>query len=66
MLPTLQAELDRHKIDHKLDVWPGTHHGFSFPARDIYDETAAEGSWTFFFEMCERRLKGVGKQAAAD
>ena len=30
VIPTLQVELTAHEINHKIDVWPGTHHGFSF------------------------------------
>ena len=57
VIPTLKAELDTHGTRYRLDVWPGTHHGFSFPARDIYDHDASEKSWTIFFDMCERNVK---------
>lgn len=57
VLPTLRAALDEHGVDYRLEVWPGTHHGFSFPARDIYDEHAAEGAWKIFFDLCARRVR---------
>lgn len=59
VIPTLRSELDAHGVRYRLDVWPGTHHGFSFPAREVYDEQAAEQSWAIFFELCERRVKNA-------
>lgn len=59
VIPTLQCELDAHGINHRLDEWPGTHHGFSFPAREIYDHEASEKSWSIFFDMCERNVKNA-------
>ena len=56
VIPTLEAELEKHGVEHRLDVWPGTAHGFSFPSRDIYHEEAAEKSWEIFFDMCRRRI----------
>jgi carboxymethylenebutenolidase len=59
VIPTLKSELDSHAVRYRLDVWPGTHHGFSFPARDIYDHNASEKSWQIFFDMCERNVKNA-------
>jgi carboxymethylenebutenolidase len=59
VVPTLKAELEAQGIEHRVDVWPGTHHGFSFPERDIYDHNASEKSWEIFFDMCERRVKNA-------
>jgi carboxymethylenebutenolidase len=57
VIPTLRHELEAHGIEHRLDVWPGTHHGFSFASRDIYDKEAAEASWGIFFDILERRVR---------
>jgi len=57
VIPTLSAELLARGTNYRLDVYPGTHHGFSFPSRDIYDRNAAESCWSIFFDMCARRLK---------
>lgn len=56
VIPTLQAELDKHNIDHVLEVLPGTQHGFCFPKRDIYDKAAAEKVYAHFMDMCRRKL----------
>jgi len=56
VIPTLKAELDKYKIDHVLEVHPGTEHGFCFPLRDCYHEDAAEKVWRLFMDMCKRRI----------
>jgi carboxymethylenebutenolidase len=57
VIPTLKAELDAHNTNYRLDIWPGTNHGFSFASRDIYDEAASEGSWIIFFDMLDRKVR---------
>ena len=56
VIPDLSAALDQHKVDYRLDIWPGTDHGFCFPQRPAYVEAAAEGVWKLVFEMFKRRL----------
>lgn len=56
VIPTLQAELDKHKVDHVLEVHPGTSHGFCFKSRDDYNEAAAEKVHAHFMDMCKRKL----------
>ena len=56
VLPTLKNELDQHKIRHVIEVHAGTEHGFCFPSRDIYVESAAEKVHTHFMDMCDRHL----------
>ena len=57
VIPDLQAALDQHDVAYKLDVWPGTEHGFCFPARPLYKEEAAEKVWTLVFDLFERKLQ---------
>lgn len=56
VIPTLQAELDKHNIDHVLEVHPSTGHGFCFPGRDSYNKAAAEKVHAHFMDMCKRKL----------
>ncbi len=57
VVPTLQAELDKHGIEHVLETHPGTTHGFCFASRgDDYNEEAAEKVHAHFMDMCQRRL----------
>ena len=57
VIPTLRSALDEHGIDYTLDVHLGTEHGFCFPLRDIYNETAAEKAHAHFMDMCARHLQ---------
>ena len=56
VIPTLRRTLADHGITHDIDVFADTQHGFSFPSRDVYSETAAETSWVKIFDMFARRL----------
>ena len=56
VIPALRAELDRHETRYRLDIWPGTEHGFSFPTRDVYHEEASEKCWDIFFDLCRRAI----------
>ena len=56
VIPTLRGELDRHETRCRLDIWPGTEHGFSFPTRDVYHEEASEKCWDIFFDLCRRTI----------
>lgn len=56
VIPDLKAALDTHKVPYRLDVWPGTEHGFCFPERAAYVETAAEDVWNLVFDLYRRRL----------
>ena len=61
VVPTLKAELETHDIAHRLDIWPGTQHGFSFASRDVYHEKASERCWEIFFDLCRRRIGATAK-----
>lgn len=56
VFPDLTAELDKYGISYRLDVYPGTHHGFCFPERSVYKKDAAEQVWEIVFDLFERRL----------
>ncbi len=52
----LKQALDRADVKYKLKVFPGTHHGFCFPERAVYDTLAAEATWSKIFAMWDRNL----------
>ncbi len=56
VIPELKAALEEHGVDYRLDVYPETGHGFSFPAREVYNEAAAEAAWERVFALYRRRL----------
>ena len=57
-IDVLRETLEKHGVDHWLDIYPGTEHGFCFPEREwCYVETAAEDVWRRSFGMFERQLR---------
>ncbi len=56
VIPTLRDTFARHAIAHRIEVLPGTRHGFSFPERDAYVEEAAEACWEGMLDLFSRRL----------
>ena len=56
VIPTLKAALDEHGVDYRLEIHPGTEHGFCFPLRDVYNQAAAEKVHALFMAMCRRKL----------
>lgn len=56
VIPDLRTKLDEHSVDYRIDVWPGTHHGFCFPQRDAYHEESAEQVWELVFDLFKRKL----------
>ena len=56
VIPDLKAALDEHGVPYRLDVWPGTGHGFCFPGRDAYRKEQAEGVWELVLDLYKRRL----------
>ncbi len=60
VIPTLKSALEKAGTRHALEVYPGTHHGFCFPERPVYDTKAAEATWDKIFALWERTVKQAG------
>jgi carboxymethylenebutenolidase len=43
----------------EVEIYPGTHHGFAFPKRPVYDRDAAERHWERLLALYRRNL-GTG------
>ncbi len=41
---------------NEVEIYPGTHHGFAFPKRPIYDRDAAERQWERLLALYRRNL----------
>ena len=41
---------------NEVEVYPGTHHGFAFPKRPVYDRDAAERHWERLLALYKRNL----------
>ena len=57
VIPTLQAALETAGTRHRLEIFPGTEHGFQFSERAAYAPEAAEEAWERLFELWDRNLK---------
>lgn len=57
VIPTLESTLSEHGVPHQIETYPGTHHGFCFPRRDVYDEASAERYWNTLFALYRRTLR---------
>ncbi|HET8995232.1 MAG TPA: dienelactone hydrolase family protein [Acetobacteraceae bacterium] len=55
--PALKDALARTDVKATVKVFPGTHHGFCFPERAVYDTLAAEQTWSDIVAMWDRNLK---------
>lgn len=61
-----QAELDRMPgmlrdagVRGRVEIYPGTEHGFAFPQRASYRREAGERHWERLFALFARNLKGA-------
>jgi carboxymethylenebutenolidase len=57
VIPDLKAALNKTDVKATVEVFPGTHHGFCFPERAVYDTIAAEVTWSKIFALWDRHLK---------
>ena len=56
VIPELQASLAKTDVANTVKIFQGTHHGFCFAERAVYDTVAAEQTWTDIFDLFKRRL----------
>lgn len=57
MINNLDNYLNNLNINYKIEVYPGTGHGFVFPERlGMYNEKAAEIHWTKLLDLFHRNL----------
>lgn len=58
VVPTFRDAMEKANVAARVDVVPGTHHGFCFAARNDYHPHAAEAVWEDIMAMFMRRLHG--------
>ncbi|HEY8616873.1 dienelactone hydrolase family protein [Phenylobacterium sp.] len=56
MVEALDAALKDSDTRAEVELYPGTHHGFAFPQRAVYDKAAAERHWERLFSLWRRTL----------
>lgn len=57
MVDGLEAHLRSVGANARVEWYPGTHHGFAFPLRPVYDKAAAERHWERLFSLFDRNLR---------
>lgn len=57
MIAPLRAALAADRVSAEVELYPGTHHGFAFPARPDYDKAAAERHWERLHALFRRHLQ---------
>jgi carboxymethylenebutenolidase len=56
MVAELRDHFARSGATGEIELYPGVHHGFAFPARWCYDKPAAERHWERLIALYRRRL----------
>jgi carboxymethylenebutenolidase len=57
VLDSLPAAMQAAGVNHRIEIYPGTEHGFAFPERPAYNKVAGERHWERMLELFDRRLK---------
>jgi carboxymethylenebutenolidase len=58
MIERLAEALAAAGVPHRIEWYPGTHHGFVFPGRPAYQPDSAERHWERLLDLFERTLGG--------
>jgi len=58
MIDQVRAAVAAEGGNAEVEVYPGTHHGFAFASRPVYDKPAAERHWERLFTLFGEALKG--------
>ncbi len=53
----IDAALAAAGVPHRLEIFPGADHGFTFPERYCYHKPSAERAWERVFSLFDRRLR---------
>ena len=57
VLDALPAAMEAAGVNHRIEIYPGTEHGFAFPERPAYNKAAGERHWERMLELFDRQLK---------
>jgi carboxymethylenebutenolidase len=56
MINALEQHLASVGANARVEWYPGTHHGFAFPQRPVFDKPSAERHWERIFSLFARNL----------
>jgi carboxymethylenebutenolidase len=57
LLERLPGIFEAAGTKHRIEVYPGTEHGFAFPQRPVYDKPAGERHWQRMLALFDRGLR---------
>jgi carboxymethylenebutenolidase len=52
----VRRTLKDDRANAEVEIYPGTHHGFAFPKRPVYERNAAERHWERLLSLYRRNL----------
>ena len=52
----VRQTMETDRAHAEVEIYPGTHHGFAFPKRPVYDREAAERHWERLLSLYRRNL----------
>jgi carboxymethylenebutenolidase len=52
----VRQAMENDRARAEVEIYPGTHHGFAFPKRPVYDRNAAERHWERLLSLYRRNL----------
>lgn len=58
VLEKIPAAFDAAGTNYRVEIYPGTDHGFAFPGRPAHDKASGERHWERMFALFARNLKG--------
>ena len=56
LLDSMPGIMKSAGVDHRIEIYPDTEHGFAFPQRPVYVKDAAERHWERLFALFNKRL----------
>lgn len=57
VLKQIPETFDAAGVSYRMEIYPGTDHGFAFPGRDAYVKLAGERHWHRMLALFDRNLK---------
>jgi carboxymethylenebutenolidase len=57
IIEKVKQSMKQDGANAEVEIYPGTHHGFAFPRRPVYDKKAAERHWERLLALYRRRLQ---------
>ena len=58
LLERLPGIFEAAGVNHRIEIYPNTEHGFAFPQRPVYNKAAGERHWQRMHALFARRLGG--------